>query len=180
MKFLIGIALIGFIFFTGTAQAYDLPKISQSEKKSKSAPMGTSDWTGAELFEQKIKLLLEENGTIPASSPARINRDKNLIFVAFYKGNAYFLDRYSLKVAKNKSDKQSWQQHIFPISSKLSPQNSKFTKQKFSLQDGDFYNSMSRRNKISKIENDEDKKFLAECFKVGYYYAFKKEIDVEL
>ena len=179
MKFLISVALVGVIFFTGTAQAYDLPKINIDKKAPKATPMGKSDWTGAKIFEQKIKALLKENGNIPASSKERINRDKNLVFVGFYQGNAYFLDRYSVKVTKNKSDKKSWKQHIFPISSKLSPQNSKFTMQKFCLQDGEFYNSTSKHNKISKIENDEDRQFLEECFKVGYYYAFKKEIDVK-
>lgn len=179
MKALISAALMGFIFFTGTAQAYDLPKIRTDKKAPKTTPMGKSDWTSAENFEQKIKLLLEENGNIPASSKERINRDRNLIFVGFYQGNAYFLDKYSVKVTKNKSDKQIWKQHIYPISSKLSPQNSKFTMQKFCLQDENFYNSTGRRNEISKIENDEDRNFLMECFKVGYYYAFKKEIDVK-
>ena len=80
MKFLLSFALIGVIFFTGTAQAYDLPKITADTEKTKATPMGISDWTGAELFEQKIKLLLEKNKNLPASSPARINRDKNLVF----------------------------------------------------------------------------------------------------
>lgn len=179
MRTLVTAALIGFIFFTNTAYAYDLPKILPDKENVGKAPIGASDWEGAELFEQKMKLLLEKNENLPASSKERINRDKNLVFVAFYKGNAYFLDRYSVKVAKNKSGKQSWKQHIFPISSKLSSRNVQFTLQKFSLQDGEFYNSMNRRNKISKVENEEDRKFLAECFRVGYYYAFKKEIDVQ-
>ena len=121
-------------------------------------------------------MLLEEKGTIPASSKERINRDKNLVFVAFYKGNAYFLDRYSIKVSQNTADQKSWQHHIFPISKKLSAQNSKFTKQKFSVQDGEFYNSLKKKDKISDIEDEDDRNFLAECFKVGYYYAFKEEI----
>ncbi len=178
MKTLISTALIGFIFFTGTAQAYDLPKIREDKPTTKKKYTNVSDWTSAENFEQKLKILLAENENLPASSPERINRDKNLIFIGFYKGNAYFLDRYSIKVVKNDSDKKSWRQHIFPISSKLSAQNSKYTQQKFCLQDGEFYNSLKNKDKISEVEDDADKKFLAECFKVGYYYAFKKEIDV--
>ena len=182
MKKIFGIALIGVIFLTGTAYAYDLPKIrpdkpntekvSETEKSAKFV----SDWTSAELFEEKLKLLLAENKKIPASSKERINRDKNLVFVAFYKGNAYFLDKYSIKITKNNDDKQSWKQHIFPIGKGISPQNSKYTQQSFCLQGETFYNSMRAKNKISEIANDEDRNFLEECFKVGYYYAFKKEI----
>ena len=178
MKNFIGVALIGCIFFTGTAQAYDLPKITEDKKKAEPQFKNASDWSGAENFEQKIKLLLEENGSIPASSKERINRDKNLIFVAFYKGNAYFLDRYSIKISKKDSDQKSWRQHIFPIGKKFSPQNSKYTQQKFCLQDGEFYNSLKAKDKISEIPDEDDKKFLAECFKVGYYYAFKSEIEI--
>lgn len=178
MKALISVALAGVIFFTGTAQAYDLPKIRVDKKIAEKQFKNSSDWSGAEKFEQKLKLLLAENGTIPASSKERINRDKNLVFVAFYKGNAYFLDRYSIKITNNDSDKKSWRQHIFPIGKKISAKNSKFTQQKFCLQGGEFYNSLKKRNSILKVADDEDKNFLAECFKVGYYYAFKKEIDV--
>ena len=176
IKTLLGTALIGFIFFSATAEAYDLPKILPD--KNNSAPIGTSDWTSAELFEQKLKSLLAENENLPASSPERINKDKNLVFIAFYKDNAYFLDRYSLKVVKNNSEVQSWKQHIFPIGKGISPQNAVYVQQKFSLQGEDFFNSLKTADKISAVKNIEDKKFLAECFKVGYYYAFKKEIDV--
>ena len=176
MKTLISVILAGVTFFAGTAHAYDLPKIRVDKKNVERQFNNASDWRGAELFEQKLKLLLEEKGTIPASSKERINRDKNLVFVAFYKGNAYFLDRYSIKVSQNTADQKSWQQHIFPISKKLSAQNSKFTKQKFSVQDGEFYNSLKKKDKISDIEDEDDRNFLAECFKVGYYYAFKEEI----
>lgn len=168
-------ALTGSIFFASTAFAYDLPKILPD--KENSAPMGASDWESFELFRQNIESLLEENPNLPASSPARINKDKNLIFVTFYKGNAYFLDKYSLKIEKNKPKIKSWKQHIFPIGKGISPKNSAATKQNFSLQNEIFYNSLRKRDKISAAKNDEDKKFLAECFKVGYYYAFKKEID---
>ena len=185
-KTLLIAALTGSIFFASTASAYDLPKFLPDKKKvetktnteTESTPKTTSDWTGAELFEQKIKSLLAENENLPASSKERINRDKNLVFVAFYNGKAYFLDRYSIKIKKNTAEVKSWKQHIFPIGKGISPKNSAATQQRFSLQDNTFYNSLSKKDEISAAPNDEDKKFLAECFKVGYYYAFKKEIDV--
>jgi hypothetical protein len=173
-KTLLGTALLGVVLFTSTSEAYDLPKI-YPDKEAKITPISVSDWTSEEIFEQKIKSLLAKNENLPASSKERINKDKNLIFVAFYKGNAYFLDKYSIEVKKNTSDKKSWKQHIFPIGKGISPNNSKYTMQRFCLQDGEIYNSLRRNDKISKIENIEDKKFLEECFKVGYYYAFKNE-----
>lgn len=182
-KTLLTVALTGSIFFSSTAFAYDLPKFLPDKKKvetkteTESTPKAASDWTSAELFEQKIKSLLAENENLPASSKERINRDKNLVFVAFYNGKAYFLDRYSIKIKKNTAEIKSWKQHIFPIGKGISPKNSVATQQRFSLQDDIFYNSLSKKAEISAAENDEDKKFLAECFKVGYYYAFKKEID---
>jgi hypothetical protein len=102
------------------------------------------------------------------------------VFIAFYKGNAYFLDRYSIQVKEKNSDKniKSWKQNIFPIGKGITANNSKRTAQKFCLQDGEFYNSLKKKNNISEVPDEEDKKFLAECFKVGYYYAFKEEIDV--
>lgn len=176
-KTLIGSVLIGFIFLSPTAAAYDLPKILPDKKDTETTPFGASDWTSEEIFEQKIKSLLAENENLPASSKERINNDKNLIFVAFYKGNAYFLDKYSIEVTKNNSKKKSWKQHIFPIGRGISPKNSSYTMQKFCLQDGEIYNSLRRNDKISEVENSDDKKFLEECFKVGYYYAFKKEFN---
>ncbi len=176
-KTLIGTALIGFIFFSNTAEAYDLPKIFPDNKDIEYTPIGVSDWTSHEIFLQKIERLLAENENLPASSKERINNDKNLVFVAFYKGNAYFLDRYSIKVTKNNSNKKTWKQHIYPIGRGISPKNSARTVQKFCYQNGETYNSTRRSNKISEVENADDKKFLAECFKVGYYYAFKKELN---
>lgn len=180
MKALISGVLAGFVLFSGTAYAYDLPKIRVDKKIAPKQFENSSDWSSAEKFESKIKLLLEENGTIPASSKERINRDKNLVFIAFYKGNAYFLDRYSIEVKEKDSDqnKKSWKQHIFPIGKGISTKNSKYTAQKFCLQDGEFYNSLKNKDNISEVPDEEDKKFLAECFKVGYYYAFKEEINV--
>ena len=180
-KTLLIAALTGSIFFASTASAYDLPKFLPDKKKvetktkteTEATPKTTSDWTGAELFEQKIKSLLAENENLPASSKERINRDKNLVFVAFYNGKAYFLDRYSIKIKKNSDTEKSWQQRIFPIGRNISSENTKATLQTFYTDGKNFFNAS-----ISAAPNDEDKKFLAECFKVGYYYAFKKEIDV--
>lgn len=180
MKALISGALAVSFLLTGTAQAYDLPKIRIDKKVAPKQFENSSDWSSAEKFEAKIKLFLEENGNISASSKERINRDKNLVFVAFYKGNAYFLDRYSVQVKEKNSDKniKSWKQNIFPIGKGITANNSKRTAQKFCLQDGEFYNSLKKKDNISEVPDEEDKKFLAECFKVGYYYAFKEEIDV--
>jgi hypothetical protein len=178
MKALISATLAGFVIFSGTAYAYDLPKFRVDKKPIERQFENSSDWSSAEKFEEKIKLLLEQNGTIPASSKERINRDKNLVFVGFYKGKAYFLDRYSIEVKQKDSAQKSWKQHIFPIGKGISAKNSKYTAQRFCLQGGEFYNSLKNRNKISEMENDEDKRFLTECFKVGYYYAFNQEIDV--
>lgn len=177
-KTLISIIVVGFIFFSATAQAYDLPKIYPNKKGTTIVPMGKSDWQSEENFEQKIKALLAENENLPAASKERINNDKNLIFVGFYKGNAYFLDRYSIQIQKNNSKIKSWKQHIFPIGKGISPKNAKYTNQKFSLQNGNFYNSLKAKDEISEVEDSDDKKFLAECFKVGYYYAFKRELDI--
>lgn len=176
-KILFIAALTGSIFFSTAAFAYDLPKFIPDKEGTELTPVGASDWESFELFRQKIESLLAENENLPASSPARINNDKNLIFIAFYKGNAYFLDRYSVQIKKNNPKIKSWKQHIFPIGKGISPTNSKFTPQNFSLQNETFYNSLRKKDKISAAENNENKKFLAECFKVGYYYAFKREID---
>jgi hypothetical protein len=53
---------------TGTAQAYDLPKIRIDKKIAPKQFENSSDWSSAEKFEAKIKLFLEENGNISASS----------------------------------------------------------------------------------------------------------------
>ena len=179
---LLGSALAGIFFFAGTAHAYDLPKIVPDKKipaESEGAKGGglKGDWSHVEKFEREIQAALAENENLPASSPARVMEDKNLIFIAYYRGSAYFLDRYSLKVAKNSRSRRSWSQHIFPIGKGISSQNSQATTQKFNVEAGEVYNSGRRRDKISNAKTDADRIFLEECFKVGYYYAFGEDFD---
>ncbi len=179
---LLAASIAGMIFFAGTAQAYDLPKIKPDKKISAESEDATrkglkGDWSHVEKFEREIQAALAENPNLPASSPARVTEDKNLIFIAYYKGNAYFLDKYSLKVARNSRERRTWSQHIFPIGEGISPQNSRATKQKFNTEAGEIYNSRGRSDKISKAKTDADRIFLEECFKVGYYYAFGEDFD---
>ena len=181
-KTFIGTIIVGLIFFTNNfVEAYDLPKIIIEKEKNSAKKVEQekktvfkSDWSEFEIFEQKIKKLLEENESLPADSPERITNDKNNVFIAYYKGNMYFLDRYSIQVKKNSPNAQSWTQHIFPIGKKLSGKNSASTSQTFYTDGENFYNSSRRKNNLSEVENEEDKIFLQECFKVGYCYAFQK------
>ncbi|MBO4401401.1 MAG: hypothetical protein J5809_06100 [Selenomonadaceae bacterium] len=179
---LIAASIAGLVFFTGTTQAYDLPKIKPDKKISAESEDATrkglkGDWSHVEKFEREIQAALAENENLPASSPARVMEDKNLIFIAYYKGNAYFLDRYSLKVAKNSRARRSWSQHIFPIGEGISAKNSVATTQKFNVEGGEVFNSSRRRDKISAAKTEADRIFLEECFKVGYYYAFGEDFD---
>lgn len=170
-------ALVALIFFSGTVEAYDLPKVKADKKVSAEAKkILRSDWTSAEEFERKIRAALAE-GDLAAGSPVRITADKNHIFVGFYGGNAYFLDKYSIKVKKNSAARRSWSQRIFPIGAGVSAKNSKATAQDFSADAGGIYNSHGRSNKISAVGNEDDRAFLTECFKVGYFYAFGEEFD---
>ena len=175
-------ALIFFFMTTGVGEAYDLPKVfvekKISEKKEQKPPIRKSDWTAENLFEKKIKLTLAENPDLPGSSPHRVGADKNNVFIAFYKGNAYFLDRYSVKVVQNSSDTKSWKQRIFAIGEKVSSKNAKAILQKFSFDGEKYYNSLKSTNDLNSVENEEDKKFLTECFKVGYYYAFNEDCSL--
>ena len=66
-------------------------------------------------------------------------------------------------------------ERIFPITKKFSPRNATATNQRFCLVDGKFYNSTKTKDAIADVTNEADKKFLEECFKVGYYFAFGKE-----
>ena len=179
---LLAASIAGIFFFAGTAQAYDLPKIKPDKKISAESEDAKrnglkGDWSHVEKFEREIKAALAENENLPASSPARVMEDKNLIFIAYYNGYAYFLDRYSLRIAKNSRSRRSWSQHIFPIGKGISSQNSQATTQKFNVEAGEVYNSGRRRDKISNAKTEDDRIFLAECFKVGYYYAFGEDFD---
>jgi len=168
------------VIFSGNVAAYDLPKI-KSEKNVKPAPLGIfkSDWNDTNIFEEQLKILTAQNKPLSAASPLRVSHDKNRIFVAFYRGNAYFLDKYSIEVKKNSADVQSWTQRIFPVGQNISPKNSRSTVQKFCYDGKNFFNALSKSNSIDKIVDDEDKKFMRECFKVGYYFAFGSELNEE-
>ena len=149
--FMAGLVLANF-FCVNTISAYDLPKIK----------IDTSDKYS------------NDNKNTKTETPMT---DKNYIFIDEYKGFKYYLDLYSIKVKKNKTDLQSWSQFIFPIGSYITPANAKSTLQKFCFDGNDFYNSTHRKNKIEEIENDEDREFLLKCFKIGYYHAFNKKIS---
>lgn len=167
--------LIVFFLASGVAQAYDLPKLKPDKvikaSKEKKPPMLKGDWQGADIFEQAMKYRLE-SGELEPNDPARVPVDKNYVFVAFYNGAPYFLDKYSIQIKKNSDTAQIWEQKIFPITKKFSPRNATSTNQRFCLVDGKSYNSNKPKNAIAEVADEKDKLFLEECFKVGYYFAF--------
>lgn len=182
LKIALGAILIFVVAFSGVVEAsYDLPKIKVEKKHKKTSDTEKekilkSDWKNFLAFEEEMKNLLAENPNLAPSDSRRVGNDKNLIFVAFYKGRAYFLDKYSIKILK---DGETWRQHIFPIGEKLSGKSSRITEQTFHVEDEKFYNSSKRKNNLEDAKDAEDKNFLQECLKVGYYFAFKKEVDSE-
>lgn len=183
-KVLVSISLVFAILSVNSEvnASYDLPKIkiekkADTEAKTEKSGYFKSDWIAAEEFEKKIKAILKESKSLPPSSKERIGNDKNLVFVAFYKDMAYFLDIYSIKIIKDNEKERIFEQHIFPVGSKVSSKNARVTVQKFRLEDRKIYNSSRRKNNLENVEDAEDKIFLEECFKVGYYYAFKEEVD---
>lgn len=165
--------LITFLLSGGEALAYDLPKIKPDKKISteKKGPMLKSDWTSAELFEQKIRARLA-TGDIAPDDPVRVAQDPNFVFVAFYDDVPYFLDRYSVKVHKTKDGSQVWEQNLFAISKKISAKNSVALRQTFRLADGKFFNSSKNKDALANVANEADRTFLEECAKVGYHFAF--------
>ena len=175
--------LIGFVLTGGTVQAYDLPKfkpdkkvtVKKSDKPEKQITL-KGDWKDADLFEQKMRELLDGK-QLATDDPARVPGDKNYVFVAFYNDVPFFLDKYSIKVKTTEDGTKVWEQKIFPISKKLSPTNATATHQKFCLADGKFFNSLKVKDKdeIANVENEADKIFLQECFKVGYRFAFGED-----
>lgn len=176
-KFSAAALLISLLMSCGTAQAYDLPKVKPDKKisttaKQKSGSTLKSDWTSAELFEQKIKARLATGERLAPDDPIRVAADPNFIFIAFYNDAPYFLDKYSIKVRKNVDGKQVWQQKIFPITKKFSPKNAKATQQTFCLTGGKFYNSSGTKDELATLTDEADKAFLEECFLVGYRFAF--------
>ncbi len=184
LRFTINAILVSLVFFSGMVEAaYDLPKIKiekniEKENPAKNTSIG-SDWSEFEEFETKMKLLSLRGERLSPSDPKRIFNDKNHVFVAFFNGNAYFLDRYSLKIIKNSKKECSWEQHIFPIGKNISPQNSKATIQTFFFDGENIYNSSRRKNNLDELENSAGRNFLEECFEVGYCYAFKKTYGKE-
>lgn len=176
---IIASAILAGIILTGTVEAYDLPKIKDDKKISadNKKPFFPSDWKSTTQFEEKLKVLMAENKNLSPSSPERVSYDKNRVFIAFYKGNAYFLDKYSLQVKSESEGGQSWTQRIFPIGKNISPKNSVSTEQKFYFDGKNYYNDLNKNNPIDAVVDAEGKAFLAECFKVGYYFAFGQELD---
>lgn len=172
--------LITLLISASVVQAYDLPKIKPDKKVTKpveqaKGPMLKSDWKSADLFEQKIRERLNSGEPLAPNDPARIAADPNFVFIAFYNDAPYFLDRYSIKIKQNDDGVQVWEQSIFPITKKFSPQNAKATHQKFCLANGKFYNSTKDKDAISALKVEADRTFLEECFKVGYCFAFGRE-----
>lgn len=182
---IIASALLICVTFYGNVAAYDLPKVKPDKKiitktgevKTNRAPMFSSDWEETNRFITRLKALSAENKKMPPNSPERISYDKNRVFIAFYKGNAYFLDKYTVEVKKDAEGRQSWTQRIFPIGQSISPKNAVATTQNFYFDGQNAYNSLNKNNPLDKIADADDKNFLNECFKIGYYFAFGKDLD---
>ena len=178
-------ALLFCVIFSGSVAAYDLPKIKPDKKiitktgevKTNQAPMFGSDWTETNRFISRLQTLTAENKKLPPNSPERVSYDKNRVFIAFYKGNAYFLDKYAVEVNTDAEGRQSWTQRIFPIGQNISPKNAVATTQRFYFDGQNGYNSLNKNNPLDKIADADAKNFLTECFKIGYYFAFGKDLD---
>ncbi len=182
---IIASALLICVTFYGNVAAYDLPKIKPDKKivlkngeiKPDRAPMFASDWEETNRFLAQLQTLSAENKKLPPNSLARVSYDKNRVFIAFYKGNAYFLDKYAIEVNTDADGRQSWTQRIFPIGQNISPKNAVATTQRFYFDGKNAYNSLNKNNPLDKIADADDKNFLTECFKVGYYFAFGQDLD---
>jgi len=177
LKKFIGAILVGLIFFSDVASAYDLPKLKVEKTAEKSNSILKSDWQNLEVFLARLKILSAQG--LSPSAKERVYIDKNNIFIAQYKDNFYFLDRYSIKVRKDLSDRRVWQQKIFALGKNVVAKNTEAVKQTFYTDGKNFYNSSKKKNDLTLVENEDDKKFLTECFKVGYYYAYGEEIFIE-
>ena len=113
LKKISAVLAVSLLVSSGAAQAYDLPKLKPDKKISataeqKKGPMLKSDWTSADLFEEKIKARLASGEKLAPADPARVAADKNYVFVAFYNGAPFFLDKYSIKVKKNSDGMKVW------------------------------------------------------------------------
>ena len=180
LKKISAVLAVSLLLSSGAAQAYDLPKLKPDKKVSaaaeqKKGPVLKSDWTSAELFERTIRARLATGEKLSPADPARLAADKNYVFVAFYNGAPFFLDKYSIKVKKNSDGVKVWEQKIFPISKDYSPRNATATTQKFYLADGKVFNSTKEKFSLAEMTDEADKNFLTECFKVGHYFAFGEE-----
>ena len=177
LRIIASVAVVG-LLLTGTVEAYDFPKIKTENKlpKDTEKKLFVSDWKSEKLFEERLKTLVDENKNLSPASPERVSYDKNRVFIAFYKGYAYFLDKYSVQVESDKINGRSWTQRIFPIGQGISPKNSRATEQKFYFDGENFYNSLNKTSPVDALIDEDDKAFLKECFKVGYYFAFGEEL----
>ena len=177
LRIIASVAVVG-LLITGTVEAYDLPKIKIENKlpNDTKKQLFVSDWTSNKIFEERLKALFDENKNLSPASPERVSYDKNRVFIAFYKGYAYFLDKYSVQVESDKINGRSWTQRIFPIGQGISPKNSRATEQKFYFDGENFYNSLNKTSPVDALIDEDDKAFLKECFKVGYYFAFGEEL----
>lgn len=178
-------ALLICVTFYGNVAAYDLPKIKPDKKitakngevQTNRRTMFVSDWTETNRFIARLQTLTAENKKLPPNSPERVSYDKNRVFIAFYKGNAYFLDKYTVEVKTDADGSQSWTQRIFPIGKGISPKNSVATTQRFFFDGQKGYNALNKNYPLDAVADADDKKFLTECFKIGYYFAFGKDLN---
>ena len=177
-KIIASATIVGILLTAGIVEAYDLPKIKIEKKIAKDTKkqLFVSDWTSNKIFEDRLKVLVDENKNLSPASPERVSYDKNRVFIAFYKGYAYFLDKYTVQVKSDEIDGRSWTQRIFPIGQNVSPKNSRATEQNFYFDGKNFYNSPNKNSPIDALTDEDDKAFLEECFKVGYYFAFGEEL----
>ncbi len=160
------------------AEAYDLPKfkIEKPKKADKKNPpkVGKKETkpTPATLYMQKIEKIAKSGEVLPPDSPERVYIDKNFIFVGFYKNTAFFLDKFSLLIHKDAANERGWEQKLFSMGEKITPKNSKALNQNFYTDGEKIYNAKRAVTEISGAKTEEDRIFLEECFKIGYFFTF--------
>lgn len=152
-KLMAGIVLANFFYSNDIAVAYDLPKVKVEKIETEEDSV-----TNKKTFDESNLII-----------------DKNYIFIGNYKGLDYYLDFYSIKIKKNKPNKQVWSQFIFPIGPNVKPPNSRSKSQKFYFDGVNAYNSTRKNNLIEDLEDEEDRTFLLNCFEIGYQYAFDSQ-----
>lgn len=144
-----GILLASFFYTDSYVNAYDIPKITIAENSEK---------------DNETKQDITEGPVL----------DDNYIFIASYKGLNFYLDLYSIKIKKNTPNKRIWSQFIFPIGPNVTSINAKSKLQTFFFDGHNAYNSKHKNNLIDEVQEEEDRAFLWNCFKVGYQNAFNK------